>query len=242
MYGAIKLIDFDADRLRQDYERIQDSPAWLGHHDYTIANPDDWTAIPLTSETGAAGSNDDLRYWKGMENKPTEILKACPYFQEVLDTFKTEVIRARLMKLNAGTVIHEHRDYGQQRYSFERGWIRVHIPVITHEKVAWKLRKETIPLREGEAWYLSVCEPHSVQNNSDIDRIHIVLDMRVNKWMRDLFPPMTLADQFWCWFLPIFEPPWRRVVFRTAPARQKVTEFLGNLGLRKIKRMIQGTN
>jgi quercetin dioxygenase-like cupin family protein len=240
MYGAVKLLEFDAERLRADYEGIASSPAWTGHHDYTIANPEDWTAIPLTSETGAAGREEDLRYWKGMESKPTEILKACPYFQEVIAAFKTEVIRARLLKLKAGTVIHEHRDYGQQRYSFERGWIRVHIPVITHEKVAWNLRDKTIPLKAGEAWYLSVCEPHSVRNDSDIDRIHVVLDMRVNDWMRELFPPLTLADRFWCWFLPIFEPPWRRVVFLTGPARLKIREWLGNLGLRKIKHLLQG--
>ena len=114
MYGAVKLLEFDPQKLRADYERIEDSPAWLGHHDYTIANPEDWTAIPLTSETGEAGHADDLRYTKGVGHKPTAILEACPYFQEVLKAFKTNIIRARLMKLKAGTVIHEHRDYGQQ--------------------------------------------------------------------------------------------------------------------------------
>ena len=240
MYGAVKIMEFDAERLRADYEGIKNSPAWTEHHDYTIANPKDWTAIPLTSETGEAGSEADLRYWKGMDIKPTSILQASPYFQEVIDSFKTDVIRARLLKLKAGTVIHEHRDYGQQRYSFERGWIRVHIPVITHEKVAWNLRDETIPLKEGEAWYLSVCEPHSVRNDSEIDRIHVVLDMRVNDWLRERFPPMTLADRFWCWFLPIFEPPWRRIVYKTGPARVAVRELLGNLGLRRLKHMLEG--
>ena len=240
MYGACKLLEFDAEKLRTNYERIQSSPAWTKHHDYTIANPEDWTAIPLTSETGGAGSTDDLRYWKGMKNQPTEILKACPYFQEVINSFNTEVVRARLLKLKAGTMIHEHRDYGQQRYSFERGWIRVHIPVITHEKVSWNLRDKRIPIGEGQAWYLSVCEPHSVQNNSDIDRVHLVLDMQVNSWLRDLFPPMSLADHFWCWFLPIFEPPWRRFVYKTGPYRLKAKEILGNFGLRKIKHMLQG--
>ncbi len=239
MRGAVKIIEFDPERLRADYQNIQDSPAWTKHHDYTIANPEDWTAIPLTSETGAAGSADDLRYWKGMKNKPTEILKACPYYQEVIAGFKTEVIRARLLKLKAGTVIHEHRDYGQQRYSFERGWIRVHIPVITHEDVAWNLRGKKVPIHEGEAWYLNICEPHSVQNKSDIDRIHVVLDMQVNDWVRERFPPMTLADRFWCWFLPVFEPPWRRLVFRTRNLRLKFREFLGDIGLRKIKQLIQ---
>ena len=129
-----------------------------------------------------------------------------------------------------------------KRYSFERGWIRVHIPVITHEKVGWFLRDKKIPLQPGESWYLSVCEPHSVRNESDIDRIHIVLDMQVNDWLRGLFPPMTLGDRFWCWFLPIFEPPWRRFVFASRPYVARIKTLLGDLGLRKIKHLIQGTN
>ncbi len=85
------------------------------------------------------------------------------------------------MSLKPGTVIKEHRDYGQQRYSFERGVIRGHIPVRTHEAVSWKLRGTKISMEAGEARDVNVCMPHSVENNSKIDRVHLVLDIEVKR-------------------------------------------------------------
>ena len=235
MEGAVRLAKFDVDRLREDLASIENEQ-WVHQHDYTIVDPDTWTAIALTSFDGSYGTNESLRYKKGDVAKPTPLLEMSPYFAQVIDFFDTNVLRARLMKLRSGTVIREHRDYGQQRYSFERKYIRVHIPIVTHEKVVWKLRGEPVPLKPGEAWYLNVCDRHAVENNSSVDRVHLVLDMEVNESVRKLFPPMSLKDKILFATLPVLEPPWRRFVFNVwRPAVSRIRKFLGDLGLRRIK-------
>ena len=90
----------------------------------------------------------------------------------------------RLLKLNAGAVIKEHHD---AELCFEKGEIRLHIPVITHEGVEFYLDKERIPLKEGECWYMNFNLPHSLINKSKIDRIHLVIDAKVNGWVEELF-------------------------------------------------------
>ena len=48
---------------------------------------------------------------------------------------------------------------------------------------------------EGEAWYLDLNLRHRVDNHSDTDRIHLVIDCVVNDWVRALFE--TKEDELW---------------------------------------------
>jgi hypothetical protein len=38
----------------------------------------------------------------------------------------------------------------------------------------------------GTAWYLNLSEPHRVENRSERDRIHLVIDSIVDDWLTDL--------------------------------------------------------
>ena len=98
-------------------------------------------------------------------------MKESTYLQEVLSNFKCPLQAVRLLKLNVGAVIKEHRD---AELGFEYGEIRLHIPVITHEEVEFYLDKERIQLQEGECWYMNFNLPHSIINKSKINRIHLV--------------------------------------------------------------------
>lgn len=242
MLGAYRLpLSFDTQRMLDDLRLVEKDIKWLDHPDYTVANTGDWKAVALLSSASADYHDpESLRYRGGGRPTPTEVLKACPYLVEVLSTFKTDVHRARLMNLRPGTRISEHRDYGAQRYSVERGFIRVHIPIRTHSDVHWKLRGKTIPMQPGEAWYLNVCQPHAVENNSEVHRVHMVLDMKVNDWLLGLFPPMSLSTKLSGVILRNFEPSYlhaREGVQRNAKRLRKV---LGDMGLRSLKQTLTG--
>lgn len=143
----------------------------------------EWSAIPLRSVNGAI---DDIMV-SPLENPPyanTILLDECPYIKEVLSHFHCPLLAVRLLKLNAGAIIKEHRDHDLY---FEKGEMRVHIPVVTHELVDIFLDKEKIKLKEGECWYMNFNLPHALQNNSPIDRIHLVIDASVNDWVTHLF-------------------------------------------------------
>jgi hypothetical protein len=188
-------ITFDVGRMLGELQSIERNAAWLQHPDYTVASAGDWTALALLSATTNVTDARSLRYHRGDVARPTELLLQCPYLGEVIKSFETEIHRARLMNLKPGTNISEHRDYGQQRYSLERGFIRVHIPIRTHERVYFCINRRALPMKAGEAWYTNVCEPHAVRNDSDVHRVHLVLDMRVNEWVRSLFPSQGMLSK-----------------------------------------------
>ena len=87
-------------------------------------------------------------------------------------------------KLAAGTKIHEHKD---RDLCFEEGLVRFHIPVLTNPQVEFFLEGEAMHLQEGECWYMNFNLPHSLYNKSNLDRIHLVIDARVNEWVKGLF-------------------------------------------------------
>lgn len=172
---------FDTEKLRQEVDKLSDS-AWVKHFQ-KLHYFGDWSAIPLRSIEGKLNSIANLPEEFG-KFQDTIFLENSPYFAEILKTFQCPLQTVRLLKLSSGAVIKEHKDV---ELNFESGEVRLHIPIITHEDVEFYLQDERIFLREGECWYLNVNLPHSVYNKSDFDRIHLVIDAKVNDWVKDLF-------------------------------------------------------
>ena len=182
MIKYLKLpFQFDAVKMQQEV-RLLNSGAWLQHYQ-VLHYEGDWSAIPLRSPAGKAdniiiAASGDIPY----EN--TVFLDSCPYIETVLGNFKCPLLAVRLLKLSAGAVIKEHRDAD---LCFEKGEIRLHIPVITHDDVEFYLEKEQLHPGEGQCWYMNFNLLHSIRNNSNINRIHLVIDAVVNDWVRDQF-------------------------------------------------------
>jgi hypothetical protein len=114
----------------------------------------------------------------------TPLLEHCPGFRRALAAFDCPLRVVRLMRLTPGSVIKEHTDVD---LSFEDGTIRVHIPVMTNERVAFHLNGSRVVLEAGSAWYLRLSDPHRVANHSSADRVHLVVDADVNAWVEALF-------------------------------------------------------
>lgn len=236
MLPSVRLpLDFDRDKLLEDVERLERSSVWLSHPDYTVAEVGSWTAIALMSTDGDHTGPESLRYRGGAKAEPTKLLLASPYLREVVAAFKTDVHRVRLMNLAPGKVITEHRDYGAQRYSVERGFIRVHIPIRTHPLVAFKQNGVRLPMEAGQAWYVNVCMLHAVENRSDVQRVHLVLDMKVNDWLLNLLPRQSLSDRVSGVFLRAFERPAIEAYDRMKTAGLRVRKVLGDIGLRRLR-------
>ncbi|MES2773937.1 MAG: aspartyl/asparaginyl beta-hydroxylase domain-containing protein [Bacteroidota bacterium] len=142
-----------------------------------------WSAIPLRSVGGIA-DNIFVSPLDTAEYQDTVFLKPASYLSEVLASFKMPLLSVRLLKLDAGASIKEHKDAD---LCYEQGSIRIHIPVATNNAVAFFLDKERIHLQEGECWYLNFNLPHSIQNQSAAARIHLVIDAKVNDWIKEIF-------------------------------------------------------
>jgi quercetin dioxygenase-like cupin family protein len=122
----------------------------------------------------------------------TPFLLQSPYLQELLSLFECPLKAVRLLKLDAGAIIKEHKD---AELAFEQGEIRIHIPVVTNERVEFILDKERILLQEGECWYMNFNLPHAIENKGAAARIHLVIDAEVNDWVKDLFAQPSLQKK-----------------------------------------------
>ena len=111
---------------------------------------------------------------------------------EILKKLPCTFERVRFMKLVAGKVIGKHSDKIDK--DIESGKIvRVHIPIRTNEDVIFTLyenAKDKIGkehnLKTGHFYYTDVSKPHAVRNNSNTDRIHLVVDCKANSALRTL--------------------------------------------------------
>jgi hypothetical protein len=173
---------FDAELLKADLERILVAE-WKAHFNKGYYQGE-WKGLALCSTTGRTNQlytpMEDTR-----DASDTVILERCSYFRRVLAAFECPIRAARLLSLSPGSKILEHRDYF---LGIEDGLIRIHIPVTTDARVEFFVDNRRLVMMEGEAWYIDFSLPHRVNNVSDKDRVHLVIDCRVNGWLEEMIP------------------------------------------------------
>ena len=86
------------------------------------------------------------------------------------------IVRLLLAKLLAGGKIPHHTDAGYSLLHCHR----VHIPIITNDEVVFTVGGEELNMQVGEFWEINNGLDHAVENRSDEDRIHIIIDWMPN--------------------------------------------------------------
>ena len=186
-------VTFDAAKLKQELNLL--TAEWQGHYNKSHYEGD-WSLLPLRSIGGSVTSGFAVgNNVTGNTYQDTVLLKQCPYMQSVIDFFPCEKTSVRLMKLSAGAVIKEHSDHS---LCVEEGELRLHVQVQTHEDVHFFLEDTRIPMNEGGCYYLNLTFPHSVKNESPVDRVHLVIDCLVNDQIKQLLeePAFRESMQF----------------------------------------------
>jgi len=135
---------------------------WQPHHEKFIGN----SAIPLISVNG--GKNNTF---KG-KMLPTQALKQSKYLLQVLASFNQVFGRSRLMLLEPKCEVPLHSDINY--YWYNR--VRIHIPIITDPNVIFHCGDKHVHMKEGESWIFDSWKNHKVANNSEVTRIHLVID------------------------------------------------------------------
>ena len=86
------------------------------------------------------------------------------------------VIRINIVKLDAsGGDISEHVD---NLFTLSHAH-RVHIPILTNQGVLFSIGNEVKNLKAGEIWEVNNRQLHSVVNNGDQYRVHIIIDWAI---------------------------------------------------------------
>jgi hypothetical protein len=104
---------------------------------------------------------------------------------EILSNFECPVNMAVLYSVLPGAVLHEHRDVSA---TLELGRLRFHVPIVTHEDVDFLVSRKKIPMRFGNLWALNTSYLHAINNRSQVNRIHFVLEVDVNEWVWSKLP------------------------------------------------------
>ena len=159
---------------------------------------DDWTAISLRGY--GEGPLDILKpnvLKSGVDEQSklqdTILMNTMGFkvIRDVMGMIPAEFERVRLMKIKANSKIGKHSDKIDKDFGLEDGNIvRIHVPIRTNDQVEfylWENREKlTNYLQVGHFYYVDVRAPHAVTNNSDVDRIHLVMDVYVNRGIREL--------------------------------------------------------
>lgn len=178
MFDAVRLpLRFDAAALAEEVAALRDDD-WVAHFNTAIYEGD-WSGVALRSVGGKA-----LQLYPDPTAQgafaPTEVLSRCPGLARTLACFACELQAVRLLRLGPGARIGEHRDY---RLGYDDGELRVHVPLTTNPGVELRLDGRPVEMAPGEAWYLDFNLPHSVRNDGDAERVHLVVDCELNPWL-----------------------------------------------------------
>ena len=152
-----------------------------------------WTAISLRgygSETtqigkgGVLGTNTE----DGLQNT---ILYDALGMDKILDKIPAEKERVRLMKLEVLVQLSQNIQTKLTRILKLVRLLGLHVPVITHEEVlmtSWLSGGiAEFHMKKGSCWWLDVSQPHKVVNKSDIDRVHLVIDIYNNDVIKEQY-------------------------------------------------------
>lgn len=177
----------DVDRLSQEAKAIEHL------HPYTKkANVGGWKSIPLRSAGGVLGIDGSSAVGTQKSSDPatfvdTELMQHAPYIRELVhrtagDHSSAGILKVRLMQLEAHRVIAEHVDMfdGKQAQAVRR----FHIPIISNPRISFFVNRKKYYLQPGQLYHLDVSQFHSVENNSDTNRIHLVFDVMATESVR----------------------------------------------------------
>ena len=99
------------------------------------------------------------------------------------------------MEVKPNTHVYWHYDNNESidDLNFEQN-ARLHLPIITSKKVKLLLCNQNTQWEEGKLYYGDFSFPHSIYNGSNINRIHLIIDVKVNNELLKFFPKDFLDD------------------------------------------------
>lgn len=158
----------------------------------------DTRALMLKYKSAASIGNGFVNYEK---NDAETLSKLKPILDNIVSDIKnfygyenlklTNVIFTELRK---GGIIPEHVDEGKMLTSNHR----IHIPIISHPDVKFVLDHKDYYLEPGHGYEINNQIIHEVRNESDIDRVHMIIDLK--EWNDDEPAEFYEVDSKKYWF------------------------------------------
>ena len=175
--GILKILKTIPDEEWAKDTAIRNSKAKVGNTNL------DTRALMLKYKSSATTGKGFMNYEK---NDTETLMKLKPILENILSDIKkfygyenlklTNVIFTELRK---GGIIPEHVDSGQMLTTNHR----IHIPLISHPDVKFTLDHKDYYLEPGHGYEINNQIIHEVINESNIDRLHMIIDLK--EWDED---------------------------------------------------------
>lgn len=129
------------------------------------------------SDTGAANIGDELIC------NDTEAMRMLPQARPLIYWLMARVEgdmlgRVLITRLAPGKQIYPHSDVIGK---YANTMSRFHIPLQSEPGCLFRAGNEQVSMYPGEAWDFNAHAEHEVINNSAVDRIHLIVDIRISK-------------------------------------------------------------
>lgn len=89
------------------------------------------------------------------------------------ELYDAKVIRCEIVKMHKHSSIRTHIDSGEFLYLGRR----IHVPLITNKDIIFTVFDHPINMEVGKWYDINNALPHSVNNPTDVDRVHIIVDL-----------------------------------------------------------------
>lgn len=111
----------------------------------------------------------EVNYFK-TENAVVELDEIYKFLESY---YSGKVVRAEIVKMMPNTKIVRHVDGGEMLTVTRR----CHIPITTSEEVYFSVFGNSVNMKVGTVYEINNLLPHEVENNSDVERDHLILDI-----------------------------------------------------------------
>ena len=145
-------------------------------------------SVDMTVEDFSKDVSDDIAYrFINSENKNDIVFKGLQYDKYFDQTFfddvsklltdtlgKGQVTMYVFNLMNSDTKIPPHKDVRTE------GKKRIHIPIVTHPDILLYNNGDEIHMEVGKVYQIDHNKEHSVVNSTDCERIHLVIDWKID--------------------------------------------------------------
>lgn len=197
-------VPVDSDIIEQIAAKLENLNIKFQNHYSNYNKKKSWSAISLRGYTP-----DIMRIEKPVEMskkwkeehkdeefylQDTFLRQEFPEVEELLSFLgDAELHRIRFMRLTpGGGELTRHTDQVDPDSGLNiNNLSRLHFPIRTNSKVKFGVweptgNKKEVNMKVGECWVLDTRKPHTVINEGDEDRIHLVVDVKTNEKLKEI--------------------------------------------------------
>lgn len=184
-------VDLDLASLRADLARVESKFGYRAQYSQFTNDSHnvDWGMIPLRN-VGGRMDNTSSAIPSVERMQDTEAFAYAPYFQEVLGRLGA-VQCVRISALPPGKVLSTHSDHVVSPFY---GTARLHIPILTNERVTMTFAGRKVHWPAGQLWYGDFRLMHSVENGSSERRVHLLIDVDMTDRLFELLPELMQRE------------------------------------------------